>query len=106
MATRKFTLDCAGHWIIAKDPDSRRLYGINLAAVLAAQATAIVSAVIVDIRGVIVESPTSPVLQPPFIAAWTTGGDPNIESNEFTIRYTLADGTIDDQTLYFNIQQN
>lgn len=106
MQTKKFITDCSGKSVIGKDPDSRRLYGINLRRVLAAQAATIASAEIIEIVGVVPEMPNAPIIQAPYIMAWTTGGDAQLGLNSFTIRFTLSDGTEDDKTLYFNIEQN
>lgn len=102
MTVTTYTISAGGKATIPKDPQARKLYGVNLAPVLAEANTTIVSAIIAEVAGVANDGPA--IVQGSLLLVWITGGMLGQEGH-VTFRYTLSDGTIDDITLYFDIRQ-
>ena len=102
MTVITYTITAGGKATIPKDPQARKLYGVDLVDVLAEANTTIASAVIGEVAGVAVDGAVSIVGT--VVAAWVTGGTLGQEGH-VTFRYTLSDGSIDDITLYFDIRQ-
>lgn len=109
--TTTFTNYDSGKSVIVKDPDARKLYGINLTDVCAEASTGISSVTISEAVGVeVVTSTGNPgdafILNTYYCAAWVAGGDSSLAENYITFRYTLTNGHLDEKTLYFKIKDN
>ena len=108
--TTTFTNYDSGKSVIVKDPDARKLYGIDLTDVLAELSTGIQSVTISEAVGVeVVTSTGNPgdaYISGSTCLAWVYGGDSSLDENYITFRYTLTNGHLDEKTLYFKIKDN
>lgn len=101
MAEITFVLTASGKATILKAPNARKLYGIRLTAVLAEHSASITNIVVAEAVGVTVEGGV--IVEGDIGAVWVLGGTKG-QIGHVTFRYTLSDGTIDDQTLYFDVR--
>lgn len=101
---KTYYLDEDGRPTIDKDPNSEKLFGVNLSAELAANGGTLVSVTGV-VNGVEFRDLEEAFVAGTNVAAWLIGGDSTIQ-NYITFSYVLSDGTKDDITLYFNIKEN
>lgn len=108
--TTTFTNYDSGKSVIVKDPDARKLYGIDLTAVLAEASTGISDVTISEAVGVTVVTstgnPGDAYIDGSKCVAWVSGGDSSLDENYITFRYTLSNGHLDEKTLYFKIKDN
>lgn len=100
MSVITFTVTAGGKATIPKAPGARKLYGIELADVLAEANTTIASASVSGQEGVIADGAVEP--QGTLLLLWVKGGTLG-QVGYITFHYYLSDGSDDYQTLYFDI---
>lgn len=108
--TTTFTNYDSGKSVIVKDPDARKLYGIDLTAVCAEASTGLSTVTISAAVGVTVVTstgnPGDAFINGTTCLAWVKGGNALLDENYITFRYTLTNGHLDEKTLYFRIKDN
>jgi hypothetical protein len=103
MTTQTYIVKAGGKATIRKDPNARKLYGIDLTDVLAeVLGRTISSAQVVTQTGVAAEPAI--VQDAVYVLTWVTGGTVS-GVNLVTFRVTFSDGSIDDYSLYFDVAE-
>ncbi len=113
-----FVTKADGKTIIYKDPNARKPYGINLAAVIEREGSPLAAYSVAASVGVRVTTFDGSGAGQPFaqgatpedtvltvVGAWVDQGDASLPQNSITFRYQLANGYQDDKTLHFAIRE-